>query len=177
MASPASLAAAKASVPAKKKAGKLRGKTANALANLKRKAGLDKLKAKAGFESVLQTGEFAGAAFLSALAGGYLDANLAVGEASRLQVFGIDARLAAGLGLSGYGAYNAFKGSDSAGHLIAIGGGLMAAPLVQMGQEVGASMATSGTGFAGLLGGNKAAPAQFQGMPHAQPQPQFRPVG
>jgi len=171
MATPGSLAAAKAKAPAtKSKPGKLKGKAANALANLKRRAGLDKLKARAGVETVMQVGEFSGAAFLSGLAGAYI-------TQEAIQVFGIDARLALGLGLSGYGAYAAFQGSEASPHMTAIGAGIMAAPLVQMGAEVGETMRQSGTGFAGLLGGGKPQPQpQFAGQPQPQPQPQFRPV-
>jgi len=124
------------------------------LERMKRRATLDKNKAKAAGMAAADAATIQAAATAAGFARGYLGAN-------RFQAMGIDMALLAGLGVTGYGLVSTYQGKKYANTLGNVGNGLLAAGMVGLGQQWGEQLRSGGfeSLFGGLFGGQ---PAQRQ---------------
>lgn len=133
-----------------KKAAAVKKTSGEQLAAMKRRLGLDKLRLKEGAAVALNVGEIQGTVLLASAARGYLGAD-------KFQLLGQDLALLTGLGGTGFGLMEAFRGKKYAGHVLAVSNGLLAVGLVGVGEKLGEKIRTEGLGsaFGGLLGGSE----------------------
>ena len=89
---------------------------------------------RAAATEVVHVAEVQGASFLTGMASGYWGDD-------KLKMFGMSAPIAVGIGTVGYGLYDVFTGGKGAGHVLALGNGVLAAGGCMAGARIGHKLA------------------------------------